>query len=133
MNSLEIIKKHITPDVPFALKNDDGSEDTIMLKPFNMAQRLLLIEVSKLLKKVNLEEDFSNKELNETLYDLYKITIMRSIPDIDEDTLENFVMSNSGELFQVIFELIPKPKVSEKINLVKERMKKIEENRKSGE
>ena len=46
-NSLDIIKKHLCPEVPLVLKNEDETQDIIMLKPLDTAQQALLFEVSK--------------------------------------------------------------------------------------
>jgi hypothetical protein len=126
MDNLSIIQKHLSPEVPLQI-----GEDTILLKPFSLAQRLLLLDISKLMKGKSEIEVIENKDINEKLYDLYKSIILRVIPEIEDEVLENFVMSNSSELFQVIFKLIPQPTRSDKENLVKERIKQVRE-KKSG-
>jgi len=128
MDSLEIIKKYLTPEVPFKLKNQEGKEDIIYLKPLNIAQRIQLSEIYKKLSKFK-EGDIDN-EVSIELFDLYKSIIKRIIPEIEEEQLENFVLSNSTDLFNVLPGLIPKSKNQEKVELIK---KKIEERQKTEE
>lgn len=122
-NSLDIIKKHLCPEIPLVLKNKDGSEDTIMLKPLDTAQQALLFEVSKETQKSK------DKEIDTTtmksIFDLYKGIVKKSIPEIDDETLENFVVTNFESLSLILEKLIPKSDNSEKVDAIKHRLEQV--------
>lgn len=127
MNDIDIIKKHLSPEVPLILKNEDETEDKIMLKPLNTAQQALAFKISKkvdgLGDKTNIDE-----ETMKEMYDLYKGIVSRSIPELDEETLDNFVASNFEELSKILENLMPQSKDKSKIELIR----KAREDRKSG-
>jgi len=128
MDDLEIIKKHLTPEVLFILKNEDGTEDKIMLKPLNVGQQTLAFSISKKMQKSN-ELDGKGEIINnidsetmKEMFDLFISIIKRAVPNLDDETAENFVLTNFDGLSEVLESLISKPKSSEKIELLKKRM-----------
>jgi thioredoxin-like negative regulator of GroEL len=131
-NNLDIIKKHLTPDVPFVLKNEDGTTDTIMLKPLNTAQQALTVKISKKLKKLNENKEDIDEESVTEMFDLFKNIIKKSTSgqgELDEETLDNFVASNFEGLMEVLDKLIPQSKDKDKADLIKKRIAQAKENK----
>ena len=93
MNNIDIIKKHISPEVPLVLKNEDGSEDIIMLKPLNTAQQAIAFSISKDIDKLEDKNNIGDETMNK-MYELYKLIVSSSIPELDDETLNNFVEAN---------------------------------------
>ena len=136
MNDLEIIKRHLTPDIPFTLKykDENGNEktDTLMLKPFNVAQQTLAFSVSKKMRKLPKNEKGEpdmNEEVIKQMFDLFLSVMKRSYPEMDNETAENFISTNYVELVEVMEKLSPKPKNIKDIDKIKARYKKQEENK----
>jgi hypothetical protein len=133
-NSLDIIKRHLSPLIPLSLIREDGIEDIIYLKPLNNGQR---IQALSLIKKLNLLNEKNSitkdnkiileEDLNKEMFDLLFSIIKYSISDLDDETIENFVLSNFNDLFDKIGDLFPKPKNEEKLNILK---KKLEDRKK---
>lgn len=129
MNSLDIIKKHLTPEVPFVLKNENGTEDTIMLKPLDTAQQALSIELGNTLQSLKSKGEPINKDTAIMMFDLFKSIVKKSIIEIDEDTLDNFVSSNFEGLSEILEKLSPKVKDQKKIEEIKHRLEQIRERK----
>jgi hypothetical protein len=123
--SLDIIKKHLCPEVPLILKNEDGSNDVIMLKPLDTAQQSLLFKISN-----NMEKN-ENGKVNSTdmkeIFDLYKAIIKKSIPEIDEESLDNFVVTNFVSLSDILEKLVPKSEDKEKVDSITKRLEQRKE------
>jgi hypothetical protein len=123
--SLDIIKKHLCPEVPLILKNSDGSNDVIMLKPLDTAQQSLLFKISN-----NMEKN-ENGKVNSTdmkeIFDLYKAIIKKSIPEIDEESLDNFVVTNFVSLSDILEKLVPKSEDKEKVDSITKRLEQRKE------
>jgi hypothetical protein len=126
-SSLEIIKKHLCPEVPLVLKNSDGTEDTIMLKPLDTSQQALLFKISK--KMQNAKEGEMDEDTIKEMFDLYKGIVKKSIQDIDDETLDNFVVTNFTELSETLEKLVPKQGDSEKLESIKKRLEQRKENK----
>jgi hypothetical protein len=119
-NSLDIIKKHLCSEVPLVLKNSDGTEDTIMLKPLDTGQQAVLFQISKKMESIgdkNLDEETMIK-----VFDLYKGIIKKAIPEIDSDTLDNFVVTNFEVLAETLEKLVPKSEDKTKIDTLTKRL-----------
>jgi len=128
MSDLDIIKNHLTPPIPLQLLKEDGSEDILYLKPLSNAQRIALFEVQRLFKKVkeiknkNSKEYIElDKEISLSLHSIFSSIIKKAIPEIDEETLENFVLTNFNSLFNKLPDLIPKTNTSKEMDLIKKR------------
>ena len=123
--SLDIIQKHLCPEVPLILKNSDGSNDVIMLKPLDTAQQSLLFKISN-----NMEKN-ENGKVNSTdmkeIFDLYKAIIKKSIPEIDEESLDNFVVTNFVSLSDILEKLVPKSEDKEKVDSITKRLEQRKE------
>lgn len=129
MDSLELVMKHLSPEVPFILNNEDGSKDTIMLKPFNVGQQTLAFSISKKMGKSKNEkgELEMNEDIVKDMFDLFSSIVKRAIPGINDETTENFVTTNFEALSEVLEQLSPKPKNQEKIDLIKKRFEERKE------
>ena len=129
MNSEEIIKKHLSPDVEMTLKNEDGTEDTIKLKPLTFGQQLIVTEIFKLTNNKE-DNELSDNEIAKKVFDLSLSIIKRSLPELDDETAENFVLTNLETITNMIPALIPTSKNKDKLELIK-KMKEDVANRKN--
>lgn len=122
--SLDIIKKHLCPEVPLELENTDGTKDIIMLKPLDTAQQALLFKVNECIEK---ENGRVSPELMIEVFDLYKGIVKKSIPEIDEETLDNFVVTNFLSLSNVMAKLVPNSEDQTKIDNITKRLEQRKE------
>jgi len=120
MNSIDIIKKHLSKEVQFKLNNIDGTEDIIMLKPLTIGEQTLCISISKRLDKMKKEGEIIDESSIKEMFGLFSSIIKRSIPGIDETTLENFILTNFEGLSKMIEKLMPSSQSHEKIELIKD-------------
>jgi len=126
MNNLDIIKKHLIPDVKVDL-NEDGSE-FIMLKPLNVAQQALAVELGP--KFEGLEKDSEgnvqiNAELLTEVNNLLCSVIERSVEGISKDDVENFVSGHLELLMVSLEKLIPQE--TDKKDLIKQRLEAMKD------
>ena len=133
MNDLDIIKKHLSPTIPFKIKNEDGTEDVINMKPLTVAQQSHLMIISKKFKKLNVTgtteeeiaksmENADGKDMNDAVnevFDFFVNLITRSIEGISDELAKEFVDSNFDKLFNFIEELVPKNDEKSKIELIR--------------
>lgn len=124
MNNVEILKKHIVADVPLVLTNEDGTKDKIMLKTFNMAEQSLAFKLSKGFgnqKEDEIDISSVDDKYFDMMFDLLKSVVLRSVEGIDDETAENFVLSNITEFQEVLPKLLPKGKNQNHAELIKKK------------
>lgn len=138
MNDIEIVKKSISKPVAFNIEQEDGSEETIYLKQFTVAQQARALSLSK---KMKVFEDFEGEDTNEKMekmdeetlkkveeamnesFDLLVGVVTRSIDGIDEPTAKEFVNTHFEKLMNFMDKLTPQSKESEKAALIEQRRK----------
>jgi len=128
MNNIDIINKHITPNIQLKLKSDNGTDDVISLKPFTNGERILFSSFCKKFERLKtIKDKLSNeyialdKEVAIELFDLFSCVLRRSLGEIDNEKLENFILTNFNNLFGIIGDLLPKSKRSNELTLIKKR------------
>lgn len=114
MNNLEKVKRQLAKPISVKIKNEDGQEDEFFFKRLNIGQQAIMMELSKRLNskdkiKMGGEEvpDISKEDLME-MSDLILDIVKCSMPDLDEETLKQFVSDNFEQLSEVLGDLIPK-------------------------
>jgi len=109
MNEIEKIKRHLGVGVPFELENEDGTKDTITLKPLGIESIPDLLMAQKLFVGMDKDDTAFIKNLNkegvEILNKIIMDTLKLSIPDADEETLKQFAAQNFMPLLSKIFEI----------------------------
>ena len=107
MNSLEKFKKHINEPVDVQV-----GEDTFKIKPINFRQFGKLLIISKRLNLQpgeNVDMNKLEKEDLDVMLDLFKDVIRTSADkDVDEDTIENFVLNNFDVVSNCLEKIMPK-------------------------
>lgn len=128
MNNIDIIKKHIVKGAEVVLKNDDGTEDKIMLKPLNMAEQALAFKISKKFSG----QDPKNIDLSKVdddsfnlMFDLMKMILKRSVDDLDDELAEQFVLSNIEVFQEVLPKLVPKGKSSNQADVIRKKQEAL--------
>jgi uncharacterized protein YcbK (DUF882 family) len=131
MDNLEKIKRHLGKDIPITLINSEGQEDEFLFKPLNIEQQVILMEISKRIDKrdkIKFEDkdivDVKQEDIKE-LTALIKDIVKTSMPGIDEETLDNFVMSNFDQLSEKMVDLIPKNQNSDALNKIKKKQQEL--------
>jgi hypothetical protein len=137
MNDLEVVKNSLSKPVPFTIKKEDGTEQTVYLKKFTVAQQARGLTLSKKFKvfeeikgenpeeKMKEMDEKSLKGMEEAMndaFDLLVSVVKRSIEGIDDETAESFVNDYFEELMEFIEKLTPKSKESSRTDLIKQRM-----------
>lgn len=145
MKDIDVVKKSIAKPVPFTVKQEDGSEETIYLKQFTVGQQARALTISKKLQvfeefsgdnttdKISKMTDEQSRQVEEGMneaFDLLVNVVQRSIDEIDEETAKEFVNSHFEDLMVFMNELSPKSKESEKAELVQKRKKEQEKAKK---
>ena len=76
-------------------------------------------------------EKNENGKVNSTdmkeIFDLYKAIIKKSIPEIDEESLDNFVVTNFVSLSDILEKLVPKSEDKEKVDSITKRLEQRKE------
>lgn len=135
MSDIEKIKKYISPNVPITVKDDEGNEDTIEMKPLSMAQQGRAFELSKKFKKLQdkdgeIDSDKLDSETIEDSVDLILGIVKRTYPDLDDETAEEFVNTNFMDLFSQIEKLIPKSTEVKNQELIQKRKEMVKNAKK---
>jgi len=123
MNNLETIKRNLTPDVEFIINQETG--DSIMLKPFNMAQQAQAATLAPKMEALKIDENniVVDADLMNEMSRLIGSVIERSVPGISEEDVDNFVAGHLVKLMEILEKLVPQ--TENKIDLVKKRIEDI--------
>jgi len=123
MNNLETIKRNLTPDVEFIINQETG--DSIMLKPFNMAQQAQAATLAPKMEALKIDENniVVDADLMNEMSRLLGSVIERSVPGISEEDVDNFVAGHLVKLMEILEKLVPQ--TENKIDLVKKRIEDI--------
>jgi hypothetical protein len=140
MNNLEIIKKHLSPQIELEISNGEG-KDILLVNPINNTQRILIYsllgrlnEVSELSKKKDNEGKIIpipiekmveyEKKTSSEMIDLYKSVLGDSLEgDLSDTELENFILSHFKELRNQISKLLPKSAKQEDLDEIKQKLR----------
>lgn len=114
MNNLEKVKRQLARPISVMIKNEDGEEDEFLLKRLNIGQQAIMMELSKQINsreksKVDGQEvpDLEKEDLVE-MSELILDVVKCSMPDLDEETLRQFVSDNFEQLSNALVDLMPK-------------------------
>lgn len=121
MNEIDLIKKHLSPRIPFVLKNEDGSTDTIYLKKLSIGQQALAQNIAKDFQNIDKDAPI-NIELAEKLVDFMTSVIQSSVDGIDIQTAKEFVNTNFAQLMEIITLLTPQTETSKGQEALKKRL-----------
>lgn len=130
MNNIDILKKHITKGAEVVLKNNDGTEDKIMLRPLNMVEQSMAFKLSKQFKgmdKDNIDISKIDDSAFNLLFDLLKSVLIRSVEDLEDELAESFVLSNIESFQKVLPKLLPKGKSSSHADMIKKKQEESKE------
>ena len=107
MSSYEKFKKYSIYDVEYKI-----GEDTFVFKPLSWQHFPKLFSLIQEFQKVKFDKDkpeemmkLFTEDTMKTLLELEKEMVKVSYPDLPEDDIERFVMSNFMELVNPLFEL----------------------------
>jgi len=99
----EKFKRHCNMGVDVELENENGEKDTFTLKPLSIKQ---FVELSYFQDKDN--QGSLTKEDTFILMDLFKDIIIKSYPELDDDTAESFALNNITDLMLILEQLAPR-------------------------
>jgi len=106
--SKSLFERHIRKPVEFAfIDSETGTEDTFLFKPLNMEQIQMATKIGKITKECGQE----SPEVVGAMFELFRSIIKESYPDLDDQTIDNFVTSNISGMARVLEELSPRPDV----------------------
>lgn len=132
MNDIEKLRRHLSKPIPVTIKNSDGEEDVFQLKPLNIEQQAIMMEISKGFqsrdeieiegKKVPDVTKEDMKEMELLLIDIVKC----SIDGLDDLTAKDFVNTNFDQLSNKLVDLIPKTQSNKDIKSLKQAKERIQ-------
>lgn len=141
MTNLEIIKKHLSPQIELEISNGED-KDIITVNPINNAQRILIYsligrlnEVTELAKRKDSEGNLIpipidkmveyERKTSEEMIDLYKSILRDSLEEeLSDKELENFILTHFAELRKQIGKLLPKSAKQSDLEEIKNKLKK---------
>jgi hypothetical protein len=92
----------------FEYENVDGTKATIKLLPLNMSYLPFLFSLTKKFKPGQTGDEVMEALDADTLNgitDMCKSTIKRSVPEMSDDDINDFVVQHWSEMFPLIIEL----------------------------
>ena len=143
MTNLDIIKKHLSPQIELEISNGE-EKDIILVKPIDNSQRILIYSIFSRLNEVNelskRKDSEGNpipipvekmveyeKKTSTEMIDLYKSVLIDSLEgELSDKDLENFILKHFLELQKQMGKLLPKSARQSDLNEIKEKFKQKE-------
>jgi len=107
-NNLDKFQKHCNQPVIIKLKQKDGDEeDEFKFKPLNVQQFSTMMVVGDNINKATEKNEGVSPSDAKAMMNLYVDIVKTSYPDLDDDTVENFVVSNFENFGDIVTQLAP--------------------------
>ena len=132
MSDIEKIKRHLSKSIPISIKNKEGDEDMFYLKPLNIEQQAIMMELSKGFKSRDEIEVDGKKIPDVTKEDMKEMELLlidiiqNSIEGLDDTLAKDFVNTNFEQLSNKLVELIPKPQSNKDLKSLKQAKERIQ-------
>ncbi|MEK6878419.1 MAG: hypothetical protein AABY22_02365 [Nanoarchaeota archaeon] len=130
MNSLEKFNRHINKPIKVRLKNADG-EDEFEFKPINFEQFGQILFIAGKSKGQEFDISKLDKEDIDLFLNLFFDIVKNSYPDLENEVIKNFVISNLASLNDILEKLMPTFEDKRTV-LIKERIAAMKRNEPTG-
>lgn len=139
MTDLSKFNKFLGRPVPVTLTNADDASEVFYLKPLNIGQQAMFMEVIKSIQahgemEVEVEEEGIkttkkvpniSKEDMQGMFDVILDVVMNSYPELDLDTAKDFCNTNFEQLSNALSKLTPGNKSNKDLDSLKQAQEAI--------